>query len=234
MYLRKIAARGTNVAVRINLSMLARSSRDSSKVGQLLLSAPKREIEISFLFLSASRAPRKTPSAKSGFLLLSGCSLCMSLCPSLCSVPTVALKAAMIDFFLFYAELGSVIRAPFLTDRSISITKSSACSKGSALWRPVQPGHDESDTYRQKRNKASGRWGGRTWLSGGEDVERVRDCVSLLWRHIKRETLVLLTLHLPHAQVHSRRKRLDVCFLPFRHWREHLTIRNSLRYDAVW
>lgn len=35
-------------------------------------------------------------------------------------------------FFLFYAELGSVIRAPFLTDRSILITKSSACSKGSA------------------------------------------------------------------------------------------------------
>lgn len=135
MYVCKIAARGTNVAVRINLSMLARSSRDSSKVGQLLLSAPKREIEISFLFLSASRAPRKTPSAKSGFLLLSGCSLCMSLCPSLCSVPTVALKAAMIDFFLFYAELGSVIRAPFLTDRSISITKSSACSKGAPCSR---------------------------------------------------------------------------------------------------
>lgn len=62
-------------------------------------------------------------------------------------------------FFLFYAELGSVIRAPFLTDRSILITKSSACSKGSALWRPVQPGHGESDTCRPKRRKAGGRWG---------------------------------------------------------------------------
>lgn len=35
-------------------------------------------------------------------------------------------------FFLFYTELGSVIRAPFLTDRSISITKSCACSNGCA------------------------------------------------------------------------------------------------------
>lgn len=120
MYVCKIAARGTNVAVRINLSMLARSLRDSSKVGQLLLSAPKREIEISFLFLSASRAPRKTPSAKSGFLLLSGCSLCMSLCPSLCSVPTVALKAAMIDFFSFLRRAWFSNQGP-LPHRSIDI-----------------------------------------------------------------------------------------------------------------
>ena len=95
------------------------------------------------------------------------CSLCMTLCPSLCSVPTAALKAAMIDFFfLFYAELGSVIRAPFLTDRSILISKSSACSKGSALWRPARPGRDESDTCWPRRHKAGGRWGAGRELGG--------------------------------------------------------------------
>lgn len=60
----------------------------------------------------------------------------------------------MIDFSpLFYAELGSVIRAPFLTDRSILITKSSACSKGSALWRPRAAGPAARATPADRKGK---------------------------------------------------------------------------------
>ena len=43
--------------------------------------------------------PQKTPNQD--FCSCPARSLCMSLCASLCSVPTVALKAAMIDFFFF-------------------------------------------------------------------------------------------------------------------------------------
>lgn len=56
------------------------------------------------------------------------------------SVPTVALKAAVIDFLLLYGALGSVIRAPFLIDRSLLITKSSACSKAAQYGAPYGQG----------------------------------------------------------------------------------------------
>lgn len=80
-------------------------------------------------------------NTKPGFLLLSGSLFVhefmrVSLLGAYCSSKSCNDRF----FFLFYAELGSVIRAPFLTDRSILITKSSACSKGSALWRPCAAG----------------------------------------------------------------------------------------------
>lgn len=115
-------------------------------------------------------ARHKALNIHSGFLLFVYDFMCVSLLGAYCSSKSCNDRF----FFLFYAELGSVIRAPFLADRSILITKSSACSKGSALWRPMRPGRDESDTCWPKRHKAgAGRWGAgseRWRLGGGSDT----------------------------------------------------------------
>lgn len=104
---------------------------------------------------AAGRASHKARNIYSGFPLFVYDFMSVSLLGAYCSSKSCNDRF----FFLFYAELGSVIRAPFLTDRSILITKSSACSKGGALWRPMRPGRDESDTCWPKRHKAGGRWG---------------------------------------------------------------------------
>lgn len=110
------------------------------------------------------RTPQK--NTKPGSLLLSGSLFVhefmrVSLLGAYCSSKSCNDRF----FFLFYAELGSVIRAPFLTDRSILITKSSACSKGSALWRPCAAGATARATPADRNGtKQAGRWGGRTWL----------------------------------------------------------------------
>lgn len=115
---------------------------------------------------SAGCAPQKTPNQD--FCSCPGCFvhefMSVSLLGAYCSSkscndrfpPTPFGPPTLPPLHLFYAELGSVIRAPFLTDRSILITKSSACSKGKAHYMapPVQPGHDESAPCRANRRQA--------------------------------------------------------------------------------
>lgn len=149
-----------------SVCMFVKSLGDPLKVGQLLFAA---ELHVCLLTEQQQGVHLRKHSTSNHNLCSCPVALCARVPVRFCSVPTVALKAAMIDFFfLFYAELGSVIRAPFLTDRSILITKSSACSKGSALWQLAQPGprrerHLPTETAQSTRSMRWQRGGERSW-----------------------------------------------------------------------